>query len=56
MEGRWEWGPERADIIAWRWDVKTSGGWRDERASEDNMDGAGQPWMDKECHAVPALG
>ena len=47
MGGGWEWGPERADIMAWRWEVKASGERRvvgkDERATEDNMDGAGQP-------------
>ena len=37
----WEWGPERADIMAWRCKVKARGerrvDERDERASEDNM-------------------
>jgi hypothetical protein len=45
--GGLEWGPETADIMACRWEVNASGERRvverDERAREDNMDGAGQP-------------
>lgn len=36
-------GPERADIMAWRWEARTSGERRDERARQDNMDGASEP-------------
>ena len=52
------WGPETADIMAWRWEVKARGERRaedkDERGREDNMDDGSTPTFP--YHALSTLG